>query len=129
MTRSCPLNRRSSTWPWGKSGTTTSGGAGNTPGEEDGAFYRKNAEKLRANNAEKPARGERDHRLGRKLPIILAATCYVGGYKVCAGRSKLTEVMALPRGDYREDTLLSSEDVDNYTWPQPMGEINSNHLV
>jgi cell wall-associated NlpC family hydrolase len=105
------------------------GGAGNTPGDEDGAFYRKSAVKLHANNAEKPKHSERDHGLGRKMPIILAATCYVDGYKVCAGRSKLTEVMALTRGDYHDDLLLSSEWTDQYTWPRPMGEMDSNHVV
>jgi cell wall-associated NlpC family hydrolase len=100
------------------------GGAGNTPGNEDGAFYRRGAVKMHDNETGPPPKAHADH--GRKVAIILAAYCRVDGYKVCVGRSRLTEVMALERGDTNDPTLFDSEYTDLYSWPRPDMVIDSN---
>jgi cell wall-associated NlpC family hydrolase len=98
------------------------GAAGNTPGNSDGAFYRPNQVHLHENDTE-PAPKGCDY--GRTQDILFAATCFVDGNCVCAGRDEHSEVRSLPRADVEKLGQLDPKAASKYRWPRPYPHIES----
>jgi cell wall-associated NlpC family hydrolase len=99
------------------------GGAGNTPDQADGAYYRTSAVHMHFDD---PSPGRPGNEPGRRQPILYAAWCRVDGDKVCAGRSSLPAVQALPDGTRLNACPINPQ---AYRWPRPSGEINGHTLV
>lgn len=99
------------------------GGAGNVPDQANGAYYRTNAVHMHFDDL---SRGRAGNEPGRQQPILYAAWCRVDGDKVCAGRSSLAAVQALPDG-----TKLNASPINPqaYRWPRPSDVVNGASVV
>jgi cell wall-associated NlpC family hydrolase len=99
------------------------GAAGATPGNSDGAWYRKNGVKMH----DIAAKGNRkDH--GRKCPMVYAA--FLQGQDkrvVCGGRYNQKEVDRLPEGDPTNPIHLFLPQV--YKWERPSRVIEADKSV
>ena len=98
------------------------GAAGNTPGMNDGAWYRPSAVKMYPNSPNPQGADGKD---GRRVPIIQAAYCTIRGFCVCGGRSAISSVKALPIGDYDAEEII----LDDYKWPRPDKFITSTKTI
>lgn len=98
------------------------GAAGATPDQQDGAWYRRGAVFMHANDT---AGNARDH--GRTKPILHAACCRVDGYKVCAGRCDNDIVSILQEGD--PDNPAHNRAANQFVWTRPSGVIDARTTV
>ena len=94
------------------------GAAGNTPGSDDGAPYRKSAVTLLPNEPD-PQAGKP---LGAgKKATLFAASCSVAGFKVCAGRCDVLKSGTRCNLNDMEELKKQMEKADDYLWPRPGG--------